>query len=669
MINIDLRSKYYKEIKTFLLENFQEKNILELVSDDSLNDFNEYYFYFPFLFEGGFKSLDKKSLKLLNIAGFLCFKQVIMQDKINDNQLPQEKVEAYSNMSQSLVSKAVTELQKLYPQDSLFWKKWQKRKKELLESDLLDSNLRSQDYSYEKYENLAWGKSAFAKLAIDGLFELEGHVSVENYNILLQSHKDFSCAMQLFDDVLDIKEDQNSQFNIAKYLTERELIKNQFDIKNIKVSELENYLYVLGVAVQIYTLAVKHIDNALENTKSLNVKPWHNVLNFYKAVYKSAIESTNTYLEIIKAETFNSHVNYLDGKNFNSLHEKHLNQSYKKATDFVISRQNLDGSWSEYLTSAGTSTVWATGFILFFLPDYKYEQERKDALAFLLKNDRPLWGYKSNYINDTDSSFFAVICLLLSNHDVKCYSDMVLKRQNNDAGFSTYTVKEINLLREVMKKKNEQSYAGWIQSHACVTSVGFLLTNILIEKGFPISQKSIYDYFNNKIDKEISLSYWWTDDIYTLFFLSQSAQYISNDKFLGKLYGLMQKKLQKQNNDGSFGDKYEPSSAFYTGLMALTMINLKKIINENETTKLESSIIWLIKNQKSDGSWIETNALKIPMPDDMDSNDCNWPVSQFECKVRAPEYNRLFTTAICCKAVSEYLNFKNEHYRSSHLAS
>jgi hypothetical protein len=76
------------------------------------------------------------------------------------------------------------------------------------------------------------------------------------------------------------------------------------------------------------------------------------------------------------------------------------------------------------------------------------------------------------YINDTDSSNFALLGLGTASNNK---FNRLVRRQNDDGGFPTYTEREIKALRKFMRYPKENKYIGWTQSHLCVSAVTYYL--------------------------------------------------------------------------------------------------------------------------------------------------------------------------------------------------
>jgi squalene cyclase len=220
--------------------------------------------------------------------------------------------------------------------------------------------------------------------------------------------------------------------------------------------------------------------------------------------------------------------------------------------------------------------------------------------------------------------------LFREDYKIKNKIGSLLKFQNNDGGFATYNIRSVYALRKKMRMDKGQSYEGWLQSHICVSSVIFYLANISNASITVISK--LISFLTSNLSKK-NLCYWWTSNIYTLFFLSKSINYVPVDSQLYQiLFELFENTINEQHDDGSFGDSYFKNSPFYTGLMVLTIINFK---NANSlqlyNNQLNNAVRYLLKSQMEDGSWLQTNAMKLPFPDDIHSFDKNWKVAEFGC--------------------------------------
>jgi hypothetical protein len=653
MINPVIERRSKKNLRRFLRDRFQDDPIADLAGTEAVKGFAEYYLYYPYMFRNAFRRIDSEKMERLNQAGFLCFKSVIYKDNVIDKQVSEAEMEATSKKAKMMMKEAVTMLKEIFGNDAFFWTRWEERQQEFYRSVELDHQLTSSNYTYEDYIHFAWGKSAFAKLAIDALYVLEGNRSEKNYQLLLESHREFSCAMQLFDDVLDLTEDNGHvQFNIARHFTEQALAEKGIHTDGFSIEDYEKYLYVLGIAERIFNMAFEHIDKAWQIAGQLKVKPWLNVLSYYKKIYRAVGRSTHTYINKLKAELFHSQSHLLNERPL-SLSPLLLQQSLAHGKQFIIGQQNEAGAWSEYLTSAGSSDVWASGLVAHYGRAFLPLPAQRAAAAFLQPVAAPLWGYMEEYINDSDSSAFALLALHEAGQDLSTYRPLLLQRQCADGGFPTYTAPEIPRLRKAMVMDKKQSYDGWTQSHPCVSSVVYhLLCNAFPEE--KAAKAALEAYFLRCFREEKPLAYWWTNPAYTLFNLEQSWDSIADADLKAAIVHKAGQLAKTQSETGSFGDQFQPESAYYTGFMAGILQRLAENGHDHFRPALQKAITWLVAHQLNDGSWQPTHAMQLPSPDCIVPENTDWPVSEFGCAIRAVEYNRLYSTIISLKAIHEY---------------
>lgn len=652
MINAELRNKAIESINFYVHNKEDLLNDPILASGSYKTSCVEYYFYYPYLFSDPFGDINPIKLEQLNIASYFCYRYVVLNDDIIDKQISIDQISNHEIIANCYMKHALEILHNLFDPESLFWIKWELRKKELKSTILLDKSLDHTNYTEDIFKEYAWNKSGFSKLAIDALYILSGMQSETVYKSILSSHKEFCCAMQLHDDLFDVVEDQvNRQFNFAKYLIYEELGKSSIDKESLSNEEIENYLFVSGKGTEVLNIALNHITRARELASPYFSETWGNVLEFYKRVFVIERRSLDTYLKKITAEQFNS--NQLFVENIVEISSDALMTSINKALSFVLNRRNENGSWSEYLTSAGSSDVWATGFIITMITDLLNAENLSESQDFLSKSASPQWGYRQGYVNDIDSTNFALLSLNRNLKDTSCI-DFLYKWQNLDGGMPTYPLINIERLRKAMNGNDSENYAGWIQSHPCVTSVSFYLLNKVVHEVNNNRLIAMETYFQNLLDDNKKLTYWWTNDIYTIFFLSISYKSIRSKELKVILVNRLCRIIETYSNEGSIGDRFNESSAFYTGFLVLSMIELDKNGVYDFKAEIKKSILWLLKNQFGDGSWKETNGLQIPDPSCLAPENENWPLSEYGCNVRAIEFNRLFTTSVCIKAINIY---------------
>lgn len=586
-----------------------------------------YYQNYPSLFARSF-SISATNLDLLNIAGYLYYQATLFTDSLID-----EGDIAKFPLINICQEESVKILTSIYGLESNFWKFWNFRRNEYLQAIYLEKSfLQKKNITIEEYEELADKKSAFGKVAIDCLYNLDNRDQIL-YDQLLLSHKYFSTAFQLNDDIQDFKIDvKKGQFNWAHYLLKQQ------DVDSKNIESLEKYLYIRGISREMYCLGISYCEKALRLVENIIVPDWIKVLQDTKKSFVTAIREIDNYLEILKAEINLSKTK----KEIND-----VQSTIKDAIVFIKKRQENDGSWREYINQGGISNIWATAFLTSKISENSFlkkafENEILKALKFLIENaQNHLWSYNSTWIEDADSTNFALLSLL--QNDVEINNDIIrkwLKYQNVAGGFSTY-YDEKHLVQS-LDDKNIKDVSGWINTHNCVSAVSFYF--LALDNIKKTSFTKLKNYFDVDFEKKIN-SYWWTNSIYTLNYLAKTYYLLEEFE---KLNWIIEKIEKIQNVNGSFSDKYGEST-FYTALAAEILL-----LGNNSKLKAEKAIFYLIENQYTDGSWNNSNALQVPNSKSIKPYNSVYPVSSFGMNVRAKEFNRLFTTVSVLKTLTTY---------------
>lgn len=588
-----------------------------------------YYQNYPELFAKTF-SVKVKELELLNIAGYLYYQATLFTDCLID-----DKDLSKFPLITICQEESIKILSSIYGLENNFWQLWNSRRNEYFEAIYLEKSfLEKEIVSIDEYEILSDKKSAFGKVAIDCLFSIDNAQDNMVYEQLLLSHKYFSVAFQLNDDIQDLKSDvTKGQFNWAFYLLK------QHNISNHSPEILEKYLHIRGISKQMYQLGISYCEKALLVVEDIDVPEWKKVLQITKKAFVVSIIEIENYIEILTAEINLATQKIVDNNGTKSL---------TLAIEFIKSKQKGNGSWREYVNQGGISTTWASAFILSKISENKFlqscfEAEILKTLSFLNNNyiDH-LWSYNTTWIEDSDSTNFVLLSYLLN--DVKIDSEIInhwLKFQNPDGGFSTYY--DENKLLTALDDSQIKKVSGWLYSHDCVSAVSFYFLAKTNQKSAAFIQ--IKKYFDEKNKGELS-AYWWTSDIYTFYYLAKTFYLLDETEQLSIAINEIK---SKQAKNGSFSDKYG-ENLFYTGL-ALEILLLK---NTENTIEIEKTLEYLLNNQYKDGSWDGSHALQVPDSSMIKPEKGFYPVANFGMNVRANEFNRLFTTTVILQALAIY---------------
>ncbi|MDG2432944.1 hypothetical protein [Flavobacterium sp.] len=362
-----------------------------------------FYQKYASLFAKTHKILEK-DLSLLDIAGFLYYKATLLTDNLIDEK-------DFSKFAQITIcqEESIKILTSIFSLENNFWSLWNKRRDEYFEAIYLEKQFSKKDIvSLKEYETLADKKSAFGKVAIDALHSIDNRNNAV-YQKLLLSHKYFSIAFQLNDDIQDFKNDLiKGQFNWAAYLLKKEIKSN--DDPNI----LEKQLYIKGIAKVIYKKCINYCNKSLKIVENVNVPEWKNVINETKKSFQIAIIEIENYIETLTSDIILSKKTYI---------ENNLKNGITTAIKFVKSKQNKYGSWRDYLNQGGISDIWTTSFILSKISENTklksiFQIEISKALIFIKKNKtNSLWGYNTTWIEDADSTNLVLLSLFFNSEE------------------------------------------------------------------------------------------------------------------------------------------------------------------------------------------------------------------------------------------------------------
>jgi hypothetical protein len=615
--------------QTYIQNSPISQNFKELILNvDFLNNNPEFYKNYPSLFSNVFL-INAKQLDLLDIAGYLYYQSTIFSDSLID-----EKDISKFPLITICQEESIKILSNIYNLKSDFWRLWNIRRNEYFNAIYFEKELSNKlNIDIEEYEVLADAKSSFGKVAIDCLYSLDNK-NEEIYKKLLLSHKYFSVAFQLNDDIQDFKKDfENNQFNWAIYQLKQQ------NIKNHDSNILEKYLYLRGISKKMYLLGINYCDKSLNIIENIEIPKWKKVVCDTKKTFTNAIIEIENYIEIITSDVSLSNIGFLDNN---------LQNSKLSAIKFIKSKQEDNGSWREYINQGGISNIWATAFITSKISESKklraiFKNEIIKSLNFLnVNNDQLLWSYNNTWIEDADSTNFVFLSLF---NNALLIKNEILERwllyQTKKGGFSTYLNKE-HLLTS-LDDKNITNVNGWLFNHNCVSAVSFYFLAQHNQKA--VSFITLKKYFDKRFKNQI-YSYWWTSSIYTYYYLVKTYQYLSDSE---KVIYIMSKISNIQNDNGSFSDIYG-ENLFYTGL-ALEILLLDPSRNKKQ---IEKTILFLYQNQFDDGSWENSNALQVPNSKDTIPSKEYFPISNFGMNVRAKEFNRLFTTTTILHSLSIY---------------
>jgi hypothetical protein len=206
-----------------------------------------------------------------------------------------------------------------------------------------------------------------------------------------------------------------------------------------------------------------------------------------------------------------------------------------------------------------------------------------------------------------------------------------------------------------MHLEDDANFSGWTQSHPCVSAVILFTLLSANRKSDRIRIHMLVTFLLGHLENKRSLAYWWTSEIYTLFWLVQCCRFEVVCSLKEKVVERINLCFYEFNQPTSVGHSVEFHTPFYIAMLVRCACELRTEVNAPEFESIARSLVGrLLSLQYEDGSWDGGDALQIPEPNCIDPEFALYPVSPHGCSVRAPEYNRLFSTAVAVNALHQF---------------
>jgi squalene cyclase len=328
-----------------------------------------------------------------------------------------------------------------------------------------------------------------------------------------------------------------------------------------------------------------------------------------------------------------------------------LRSSVEKAFRFMKINQNLSGLWSDFLTLAGESTYWVSGYTGHALC------QGADSLRLIRMTAQRLidhqggdggWGYGPGVPSDADSTSWCLLFLseLGLSDKVERGVHFLLDHQNTDGGFRTYASPAS--VGRYMGLDDNISFDGWQTSQLCVTGVA---TKALIEAG---TSDGVADALNfikaSQMEEGYWTPYWWNEVLYPTFNCMWALKTCNGDKVSEKACDWI---AETQLADGGWNDGTTDEGVAFSTALALRSLMLEARSRDAEWVR--RGIEWLLKHQLEDGSWPPYYLLRIPYPAMREPwRYHGWVRGGKAIGAVIKDHNRLFTTATAYMALVEF---------------
>jgi squalene-hopene/tetraprenyl-beta-curcumene cyclase len=344
-----------------------------------------------------------------------------------------------------------------------------------------------------------------------------------------------------------------------------------------------------------------------------------------------------------------------------------LKLSIEKALKFLRDGRNPDGLWSDFLTLAGESTYWVSGYVGYAVAPRRGAQEEGDWLADvgsrILEHQRRDggWGYGQIVPSDADSTSWCLLFLSrlgTQSQESRQRALSFLSRHQSpaDGGFRTYAMP-----REVgryMMLDDSVSFDGWASSQTCVTAVA---TRALIETRASPGVDAALDHIREDQTPEgYWNSYWWSDRLYATVNCMETLRLAGangrgKDEDVTLLSRAQAWITGTQLRDGG----WSPDTAAIEGRPFSTALAVAGLAQASarssaDQTSLRRGLEWLLSRQLEDGSWGHGHILRIPHPSMKEPwKQPSWNRDGKAINAVIKDHRRLFTTATALAALSE----------------
>jgi len=218
-----------------------------------------------------------------------------------------------------------------------------------------------------------------------------------------------------------------------------------------------------------------------------------------------------------------------------------------------------------------------------------------------------------------------------------------------------YTIlKENDIISSVFPKgvkRNKENTKGWLMSHFDVSAVRLYLYTIS-KNADQQSLNKLTTYVQKKIENKEFYSFWWTDFVYTLYYLFKASIYLKEDTIQSFVKNYIEENYSFNKLTTSF-----KSNNFYIGMLLGIYCEDEGFYYKNKkNAQLIAS--QLISTQYEDGSWESTPSLRIFKPSIINPQehllDPVKDISTSRIDKLFVDYNRLFTSSKCYESLQQY---------------
>lgn len=339
-----------------------------------------------------------------------------------------------------------------------------------------------------------------------------------------------------------------------------------------------------------------------------------------------------------------------------------LTDSVDGASRFLEESVRPDGFWSDFLTLAGESVYWVSGYVGYALARGAAPLGEERRRLLLSVGSRILerqyedggWGYGPGVPADADSTSWCLLFLsrlgTQGTESRERATRFLLRHQNPvDGGFRTYAVP--SEVGRYMMLDASVSFQGWSSSQTCVTPVA---GHALAESGSSLGVDKALEYVRRGQAQEGYWEpYWWSERLYSTVNCMEFLKTCGGEADAGLVSRAQDWIARTQLASGAWGDATESGGAPFSTALAIRGMMVAPRPGLSESTR--RGVEWLLADQLTDGSWNSHHILRIPHPSTMEPwKQQRWNRDGKAINAVIKDHRRLYTTATAFTALSEF---------------
>jgi squalene cyclase len=338
-----------------------------------------------------------------------------------------------------------------------------------------------------------------------------------------------------------------------------------------------------------------------------------------------------------------------------------LRPALEAATRFIEASVNPDGFWSDFLTLAGESLYWVTGYVGCALAGgaASGDEAKKRLLAragsgiLERQGDDGGWGYGPGVPSDADSTSWCLLFLArLGTQGAESRERAVgfLRTHQNpvDGGFRTYA-KPSEVGRYMMLDASV-SFEGWSSSQMCVTPVA---ARAILCAGSTVGVDEALGYVRRGQTAEGYWEpYWWSERLYSTVNCMALLKARGDADDARRVSSAQEWIAKTQLDSGAWSDSQTAGGIPFSTALALRGLAVDPRADFSESVK--KGVQWLLTDQLADGSWNSHHILRIPHPSTKEPwKQQLWARDGKAINAVIRDHRRLYTTATALAALSE----------------